>query len=149
MKHLEKHQDRASAKVLVTPNPSVWAMLSLHSTWWLTHPCHVYICAPYCRYDSKEDTTLPSQTPNTRTQSFLFLWATGQQEGQYCFRAGDKASFSEAGRSWCHGAAGEKSVIIVTKHRHCYPPSLRSFSGDDHNWFKGVQLSMIKFKELC
>ncbi len=77
---------RASAKVPVTPNPSVWAMQSLHSTWSLTRPCHVYICALY--------ETWPSQTSNTRTQLIVFLWASGQQEGQYCSRAGDKACFS-------------------------------------------------------
>lgn len=60
-----------------------------------------------------------------------------------------KPPFLKLGGLDAAGAAGEKSVIIVTKHRHCYPPPLRSFRSDDHNWFKAVKLSVIKFKELC
>lgn len=38
-----------------------------------------------------------------------------------------KPSFLKLGGLDAAGAAGEKSVIIATKHRHCYPLSLRTF----------------------
>lgn len=60
-----------------------------------------------------------------------------------------KPPFLKLGGLDAAGAAGEKSVIIVIESRHCSPHPLESFRSDDHNWFKAVKLSVIKFKELC
>jgi len=104
---------------------------------------------------------LPSDMIMKRTQPCLAKPQTpGLNRSCFCGRRANrkdnivseletKPPFLMLGGPDATGAAGEKSVIIVTKHRHCYPPSLRSFSGDAHNWFKVVKLSMIKFKELC
>lgn len=111
----------------------------------------MYICAPYCtpalRYDYKEDTTLPCQTPGLNRSCFCGRRAN--RKDNIVSEPETKPPFLKLGGLDATGAAGEKSVIIVTKHRHRYPPPLKSFSGDAHNWYKVVKLSMIKFKELC
>lgn len=110
-KHWEKHQDLRNLCFCQSPGHSQpkrvsYAEFTLNSGHWPVHVMCIFVHPTFRYY--KGDITLPSHTPNTRTQSFMFLWAMGQQEGQYCFRAGDKASFSEVGRSWCHRGSGWK-----------------------------------------
>lgn len=57
-----------------------------------------------------------------------------------------KPPFLKLGVLDAAGAAGEKSVIIVTKRT---VGTVILLLCDDHNWFKAVKLSVIKFKELC
>lgn len=105
------------------------------------------IFVPVFRCHYKEDTTWPSQTPGLNRSCFCGRQAN--RKDNIVSESETKPPFLKLGGLDAAGAAGEKSVIIVTKHRHCYPPPLRSFRSDDHNWFKAVKLSMIKFKELC
>lgn len=150
---MEKHQDLRNPRICQSPGHSQPKCVSYaeYTFSLVTDPSMscVYLC------------TLPSDMIIKRTQPCLAKPHTpGLNRSCFCGRRANrkdnivseletKLSFLKLGGLDATGAAGEKSVIIVTKHRHCYPPSLRSFRSDDHNWFKVVKLSMIKFKELC